>query len=283
MLRQRIITALLMLAVLIPAVLYPSPAPFSAVALVLIACGAWEWALLNQLSVRSARVFGFLCALLCALSWWYGMPQMSLKLVWLIAGSVWVFLAAWLLNAGVPAWAKVPRMLRLSGGFLALWVAWLAVVQARGLGINFLFSVMVLVWAADVFAYFAGRSLGGRFFSRKLAPSISPGKTWEGAFGGLIGVVVCAIAWRQFDVIQTPDSSSLYSRIAGQGTGFMFLALVFMVLMSIVGDLLESLFKRSAGVKDSSGLLPGHGGVLDRIDALLPVLPLAMMLITVWQ
>jgi len=281
MLRQRIVTALLMLAVLIPAVFYPSPSAFAAVALILIACSAWEWALLNQLTAYAALVFGALCASLCALSWWYGVPQMSLGLVWMAIGAAWVLLAAWLLAAGVPAWAKVPRPLRLLGGRLALWATWLSVFQARVLGINFLFSVMVLVWAADVFAYFAGRTLGGRFITRKLAPSISPGKTWEGAIGGLIGVVVCAFLWQRIDANQSPDSLSLYSRMAVHGQVFLLLVLLFMVAMSIVGDLLESLFKRSAGVKDSSGLLPGHGGVLDRIDALLPILPLAMMLATV--
>jgi phosphatidate cytidylyltransferase len=283
MLRQRIVTALLMLAVLIPAVFYPSPSAFAAVALILITCAAWEWALLNQLTPSAALVFGAMCASLCVFSWWYGAPQMSLGLVWMAAGGSWVLLAAWLLAAGVSAWAKVPRAMRLVGGLLALWAAWLAVFQARVLGINFLFSVMVLVWAADVFAYFAGRTLGGRFFYRKLAPSISPGKTWEGALGGVIGVVVCALAWQNFDSYQGQNSLSLYSRIANQGQGFLLLALLFLVAMSIVGDLLESLFKRSAGVKDSSGLLPGHGGVLDRIDALLPILPLAMMLVTVQQ
>jgi phosphatidate cytidylyltransferase len=208
-------------------------------------------------------------------------PQMSLGLVWMATGAAWVLLAVWLLAVGVPAWAKVPRAMRLGGGLLALWAAWLAVVQARMLGINFLFSVMVLVWAADVFAYFAGRTLGGRLFTRKLAPTISPGKTWEGAIGGLIGVVVCAYVWQRLDAHQSMESLSLYSRIADQGQGFLVLVLLFMVAMSIVGDLLESLFKRSAGVKDSSGLLPGHGGVLDRIDALLPILPLAMMFVTV--
>ena len=189
-------------------------------------------------------------------------------------------LGAWLLYVGVNAWVKVPKALRMVGGILALWVAWLAVTKARMMGINFLFSVLVLVWVADIFAYFAGRLLGGRFFHRKLAPSISPGKTWEGVCGGMVGVVLCAFVWRSFDDAAISDQSSLYSRLGAMGSAFMVLAVLFLATMSVVGDLIESLFKRSASVKDSSGLLPGHGGVLDRVDALLPILPLAMMLST---
>jgi phosphatidate cytidylyltransferase len=170
--------------------------------------------------------------------------------------------------------------LRLLGGMFALWVAWVAVSQARIAGINFLFSVLVLVWVADISAYFAGRALGGRFFNRKLAPSISPGKTWEGACGGMLGVVVCSFVWRGLDSSEYMATTSIYTRLADVHPILMVLAVLFLASMSIVGDLVESLFKRSAGVKDSSNLLPGHGGVLDRVDALLPILPLAMMLAT---
>ena len=136
----------------------------------------------------------------------------------------------------------------------------------------------MLVWIADVFAYFAGRALGGRFIKRKLAPSISPGKTWEGAIGGLLGVVVGALAWRAVDAAAGVSDLSIFSRLGSHGTFYLVLCVCFLAVMSVVGDLTESLFKRSAGAKDSSGLLPGHGGVLDRLDALLPTLPLAMLL-----
>jgi phosphatidate cytidylyltransferase len=201
-----------------------------------------------------------------------------LKTLWALTGSMWVIVGVWLLYRGVGVWSQVPQSIRLVGGIFALWAAWLAVAQARLIGINFLFSVLVLVWAADIFAYFAGRALGGRIFSRKLAPTISPGKSWEGAFGGVIGVLACAAAWRILDGSLDLGSASLYTRLASVNNGFMVLAVIFLAAMSVVGDLVESLFKRSAGVKDSSGLLPGHGGVLDRVDALLPILPLAMML-----
>jgi len=165
-------------------------------------------------------------------------------------------------------------------GLLALWGTWVAVAQARAVGINFLLSAMVLVWAADVAAYFAGRGLGGRFFTRKLAITISPGKTWEGVAGGMLGVLCISTAWIQADAHFGWTVTSLHTRLWQQGWWFWLAALVFLTAMSVLGDLIESLIKRSAGFKDSSGLLPGHGGVLDRVDALLPILPLAMMLIS---
>lgn len=278
MLKQRVITALLLLAVLVPSVLYPNPMPFGIVALVLIACGAWEWAKLNQMSQGASVVVGILCAVVCALSWWAGLLAMSLRPVWLLAGLFWVLAGAWLLAKGAVAWNAVPVALRLCGGLAALWVAWLAVMQARILGINFLFSVLVLVWLADIGAYFAGRAFGNRVFARKLAPSISPGKTWEGALGGLVCVVLGAIVWLSLDAQW--QGRSLYTRLHALGWLNLLLGLVFLAAMSVVGDLVESLFKRAAGVKDSSALLPGHGGVLDRLDALLPTVPLALMLVS---
>ncbi len=178
-------------------------------------------------------------------------------------------------------WPRVPRALRLAGGVLALWLAWLAMAQARRIGVNFLLSVLVLVWAADIFAYFSGRALGGRLTGgRKLAPAISPGKSWEGVWGGMLGVLGVAALWVWLDGAHATGSASLYTRLHQGGWWLLVLGAVFLSAMSVVGDLAESLVKRSAGVKDSSRLLPGHGGVLDRIDALLPALPLAMMLVS---
>lgn len=278
MLKQRIITALLLLAVLLPAVFYPAGEAFAVIAVILIAAGAWEWARMNQCDAFGSLMAGAVCAAMCLGSWYFGLLYSPLKMLWILTGGAWVVMGAWLLYRGVEAWSKVPQFLRLSGGVFALWVAWLSVVQARLIGINFLFSVLVLVWVADIFAYFAGRAFGGHVFSRKLAPSISPGKTWEGACGGLLGVVACAFLWRAADASLDLGATSIYTRLFQVNIGFMVVAVVFLAAMSVVGDLVESLFKRSAGVKDSSGLLPGHGGVLDRIDALLPILPLTMML-----
>jgi phosphatidate cytidylyltransferase len=278
MLKQRIITAAILLAILLPALFWPSPAPFAVVTLVLIAAAAWEWGRLNGLQQGASVAVALACLLACAASWHFGLLAQPLAVLWIVAGGLWVLVGAWLLKAGVAGWPSIPQPLRLAGGGLALWLTWLAVAQARAIGVNFLLSILVLVWAADIFAYFAGRTFGLKFTKRKLAPGISPGKSWEGVWGGMLGVIVLALAWTFADNHYQASVPSLYSRLAAQGWWLLALAAFFLAAMSVVGDLAESLVKRSAGVKDSSGLLPGHGGVLDRVDALLPTLPLAMML-----
>ncbi len=280
MLKQRVITALVLLAILLPALFWPSPVPFIAVALAMMAAGAWEWGRLNGLAQAGSIAVALACVALCSASWYLGLATRPLPLVWSIAGGLWVLAGGWLLRVGVAGWPRVPRALRLTGGVLALWVAWLAVAQAGIVGINFLLSVLVLVWMADIAAYAAGRTFGLKFTKRKLAPAISPGKSWEGAWGGMVGVLVLAIAWALADRAAGATVPSLYSQLAVPGWWFLVIAALFLAAMSVVGDLVESLVKRSAGAKDSSGLLPGHGGVLDRVDALLPTLPLAMMLAT---
>lgn len=278
MLKQRVITALVLLLILLPALFYRSPVPFSAVAMVLIAAGAWEWGRLNGYGQGASLLCGLACVTACAAAWWLGLLEQSLAMLWIAAGAAWVLAGSWALHRGVSAWSAHPRLIRLVCGLVALWLAWLAVAQARLIGINFLLSILVLVWVADIFAYFAGRTFGGRFSRSKLAPSISPGKSWEGVWGGMAGVVALALIWRWADTAWDAPVPSLYSHLGLKGTWLLLIAAVFLAAMSVVGDLFESLVKRSAGVKDSSGLLPGHGGVLDRVDALLPTLPLAMML-----
>jgi phosphatidate cytidylyltransferase len=280
MLKQRIITAVVLLAILLPALFYPSPVPFAAVTLVLIAAGAWEWGRLNGLGQTGSLVLGFVCLLMCAASWQAGLIDRSLPVLWTVAGPAWVLAGAWMLRGGVAGWPRIPQAVRLVFGLLALWVAWLAVAQARAIGVNFLLSILVLVWVADVFAYFAGRTFGLKFTKNKLAPAISPGKSWEGVWGGMLGVVLLGICWVLADVRLEVQVPSLYTRLAYHGWWLLLVGVLFMAAMSVVGDLVESLIKRSAGAKDSSNLLPGHGGVLDRVDALLPTLPLAMMLAT---
>ncbi|MFZ2393563.1 MAG: phosphatidate cytidylyltransferase [Rhodoferax sp.] len=280
MLKQRVITAVLLLLVLLPALFYREAAPFNVLALAFIAAAAWEWARLNGYDLPGSYLVGALCAALCAGLWWAGWLGQSLPQVWLLTGALWVLLGSWILRAGVPAWGQFKRSLRLLVGLLALVVTWLAVAQAKLIGTNFLLSVFALVWVADMGAYFAGRTWGGRMVARKLAASISPGKSWEGVWGGMVAVLLLAWAWTRFDVWAQPAVPSLYGHLAERGPVFVVIACLFLAAMSVVGDLVESLVKRSAGVKDSSKLLPGHGGVLDRVDALLPSLPLAMMLYT---
>lgn len=278
MLKQRVITAVVMLLILLPALFYRTAMPFCMVAMVLIGIAAWEWARLNGHGQTHSLLTGLFCLLLCATSWWLGLLEQSLAWLWILAGIGWVIAGAWVLYRGVAAWRGYPRTLRQFAGLMALWLAWLAVAQARHIGVNFLLSILLLVWVADIFAYFAGRALGGRFSRGKLAPSISPGKSWEGVWGGMVGVLVLALGWQLADRVFATTVPSLFSRLGSHEAWLSLVCALFLAAMSVIGDLFESLVKRSAGVKDSSGLLPGHGGVLDRVDALLPTLPLAMML-----
>lgn len=278
MLKQRIITALVLLALLVPVVTYPDHRLFAAVALLFIACAAWELGRLCGLGGAGAVATGVVTVVLGCSLWATGALVTPLTTIWLLACGLWVLFSAWLLRLGAPAWLAVPQGVRVVGGMLALLMAWLAVSRAHAMGLNFLFSVLFLVWAADVGAYFAGRGFGGRLFNRKLAPSISPGKTWEGVLGGMCTVLLVAVCWQWGEARYEWGAPSLYVRLAAPGWLFFGVSLLFLVTMSVVGDLVESLLKRSVGAKDSSSLLPGHGGVLDRIDALLPVLPIAMLL-----
>jgi phosphatidate cytidylyltransferase len=278
MLKQRVITALVMMLVLLPALFYPSPVPFCGIAVLMLGAAAWEWGRLVGCGPLASVGAGVLCAGMNLASWYAGWLDQRMPMLWGVVGGLWVLLGAAVLRGGVADWSAVPRAARLLGGLVALWLAWLAVAQARVVGVNFLLSVMSLVWAADISAYFAGRAWGGRFSRAKLAPSISPGKSWEGVWGGMVGVLVLAGVWLWADHASGVAVPSLYSLVYARAWWLLPITMLFMAAMSVVGDLVESLIKRSAGVKDSSGLLPGHGGVLDRLDALLPTLPLAMML-----
>lgn len=228
---------------------------------------------MNALSGRNALMVGGMLGGLLLLFWWMGGLDRSWPAVWWGAACVWLLLSMSMLRRGVVGWQQWPVALRLSGGLLVLACAWLALVQARQEGLVFLLSVLTLVWAADIAAYAGGRAFG----RRKLAPTLSPGKSWEGVLSGLLGVFLLALFWLWFDLRYPSGAPSLFSRLWQAGPVWAALALLMLTAASVVGDLLESLVKRGAGMKDSSQLLPGHGGVLDRVDALLPVLPVAML------
>jgi phosphatidate cytidylyltransferase len=276
MLKQRVITALLLLAVLLPALFYPSPEPFCALTLLLIVGAGWEWGRLNGCGPAAAVGMGVLLGAVLSLAWWRLGLESSPPWLWHISGAAWVLVSVVLLSRGVPGWVTVPKGLRLWLGWGLIGLAWWAMAQARYIGTGMLLSIFVLVWMADIAAYFGGKAFG----RRKLAPNISPGKSWAGVYSGGLGVLLLAAVWVWVERHWGWSGASLYGRLWAMGPGVAFLSLVFLTTMSVTGDLLESLVKRSAGVKDSSGLLPGHGGVLDRVDALLPVLPLAMMLVS---
>lgn len=279
MLRQRIVTALILVGIMFAALAAPSPWPFALVTLALLAAGAWEWGRLNGAAAIVSWLLGALMLLAGVGAVAGGLAHASLGGVWWLAVAVWTLGGALVLKRGVPAWPLAPRALRWVLGLALLMLAWAALIEARSVGINFMLSMLCVVWMADVAAYFGGKAFG----RHKLAPAISPGKSWEGVWSGMAGVLVLALVWMALDRRFGFDGPSLYTRLV-QMHGWLVtvLALLALCMLSVVGDLIESLVKRAAGAKDSSQLLPGHGGVLDRVDALLPVMPavLALMSLT---
>jgi len=278
MLKQRVITALILVAFLLPALAAPQVWPFAMLSLLLIGAAGWEWARLNAVTGAPAVALGLVLAAFCGAALWAGWGEKPPGMIWWAAVLVWVLGGAYAIRGGPTAWPQIPQPVRLVLGLALLWTAWLALTAAKTIGVNFILSTFCLVWAADIAAYFGGRALG----KRKLALAISPGKSWEGVWSGMLGALVLVAFWLWLDTAFKMDSLSIYTRLHDRfGAIGLVLVVVFLCAMSVVGDLFESLVKRSAGAKDSSALLPGHGGVLDRVDALLPVFPIAMALVTV--
>lgn len=275
MLRTRIITALVLVVPFLLSLTTVALWPFALFTLVFIAAAGWEWGRLNQapgaVAVGMALALAAACAAAYAADWMTDTPAAA----WWLACAVWLAGGLVALKSGPSQWPHLPRVARWVIGLVALWAAWLAMGRARAVGINFMLSVFCLVWMADVAAYFGGKAWG----RRKLAPSISPGKSWEGVWSGMAGVLALALLWQWIDRTFPVDGPSLYTHLATHvGAVATVMTLLALSAVSVVGDLVESLVKRAAGMKDSSRLLPGHGGVLDRIDALLPVFPVALAL-----
>ncbi|HEX5638224.1 MAG TPA: phosphatidate cytidylyltransferase [Burkholderiaceae bacterium] len=270
MLKQRVITAVVLLVLLVGALAWSALA-FELLATVIVAAALGEWMQLvgwpRAVAVVGAAVFGIvlLFIALAAPAW----VEWALLPLAVLATIVWGALAMLLLQADAMA-LRLPRGASTGLAVVLTAAAWVALVHFLLEGVAVLFSVLVIVWLADTAAYFAGRAFG----RRKLAPHISPGKTWAGVVGAIVAVIAVALIARQV----APDVRLLSNLLlANLGVaGAILLAAV--VMVSIAGDLFESLLKRQAGVKDSSRLLPGHGGFYDRVDALLPALPLAALL-----
>jgi len=276
MLAQRVATALVLLALWLPTLWMHDPWPFMGLTLILVSAAAWEWARLNGVVAGGAWgivVVLVLTCLLLALTPAFGETGAA----WWFAAAAWLVGGISVLRLGPDGWGRLPRLPRVVVGLLMLGVAWWALAQARIVGVNYLLSVLCVVWMADIAAYFGGRAFG----RRKLAPTISPGKSWEGVLSGMLGVLLLAALWMAFDARVATDSASLFTQLKQRfGAPAMAVSVLCLVGLSVVGDLFESLVKRAVGAKDSSALLPGHGGVLDRIDALLPVLPCALAITT---
>ncbi|HVW49154.1 MAG TPA: phosphatidate cytidylyltransferase [Trinickia sp.] len=272
MLKTRVITAVVLLAVLLPVTLFAPVAAFGALIAVALVLGAWEWARLLKLPGLAPVGYAVLAALALAASTRLGIGVRAARPLFEAAGVFWILAGPFVLIRKPTLAHGAWRLFLILAGLVVLVACWHALVAARALGVAFVLSVLVVVWLADIGAYFAGKAFG----KHKLAPAISPGKTWEGALGGWLAVMIVAVAVMASHAFAPTLVSQLALRVGAART---LLALTVLVAFSIVGDLFESMLKRQAGVKDSSALLPGHGGVLDRIDALLPVLPLAMLLI----
>ncbi|CAM2145848.1 phosphatidate cytidylyltransferase [Pararobbsia alpina] len=271
MLKTRVITAVILLAVLVPVTLFAPVAGFGAMMAFAVVFAAWEWARLLRIKgfgpVLYAAVVG---AILVGTTAHFGLNMPGL---YLAAAIFWVLIGPFALIRKPELAAGAWRVFLLLAGIVVMLGAWHAVVQARTIGVVFVLSLMAIVWVADIGAYFAGKAFG----RHKLAPSVSPGKTWEGAIGALVLTLIFAAVMHSLRAAQ-PNFFTVDAAL--YGTARMLVWVACLVAFSVLGDLFESLLKRQAGVKDSSGLLPGHGGVLDRIDAMLPVLPLAMLLLT---
>ena len=271
MLKTRIVTAALLFSAFFPALFFLPPLGWIAVATLVAAVAAWEWGALMGLSQVSRIVIAlgasFVCTVVSVIApAALGIEGDFVAAAWSLGS--WFYIPAavfWLL--GVPCWMyhrwQLPKNVGgLLVGAVVILPTWLALIQLRQAGAMALLAIMAVVWLADIGAYVFGRSFG----RHKLAPSISPGKTWEGAVGGSFVVVVYGLLLFYW----SPGSFAIHNAALP-------VILVLLTIISVVGDLFESLLKRQIGLKDSSNVLPGHGGVLDRIDSLTSTLPLVAL------
>ena len=272
MLKTRVITALVLLAVLLPVMYSGSVLAFTLVATLFFGAAMWE----------SQRLFKKPAPLLMAFVWSALFAYLSFydvvfskTLLFTLCVAFWVFRLTPALAFGLPMMNGLSNGLLSSLYGAAIFGCFVAMSALFGHSPLFLLSVMVIVWVADIGAYFSGKTFG----KRKLAPTISPGKSWEGAIGGWFFVLILGAASTFFPLLADTFASKMLAAIGWIG---LVAVLTLISTASVIGDLFESLLKRRAEVKDSSALLPGHGGVLDRIDALIPVLPLAALLDFWW-
>ena len=258
--KQRVVTGLALGGIFLAALLgLPTPA-WAAVILAIVALGAWEWAGLLKFAPRTRLSYALITALATL-----ALSSVPKELIATLAAVFWLVLAPLWLARGWP----VP------GGFGGALLGWLllaptgyAAVSLHSTSPLLLLACILLAVIADSAAYFSGR----RFGRHKLAPRISPGKSWEGALGAALAVALYALAVAVFAVRETFDRSALLLGYA-----------LILFVASVLGDLFESHAKRQAGIKDSGNWLPGHGGVLDRIDSLTAVLPLALFFLVLWK
>ena len=275
MLKTRVITALVIMPIILIALfLFPDWAwGLFTLGIAIVAC--WEWSRFCKLSATAVRIY-LVCSLaLCVLVFLVyhhgqlnGTSFASLAFAGFAVAAVFWLLAApaWLLKL----WRPEAGWLLALTGWIVVFPAWLALLFLHGISPWLLLSFAAIVWVADISAYFVGK----RFGKNKLAPAISPGKTIEGALGGIVGVAVYFFLW-QLLLANTYIGLHAWAQDMLSNALVLFVFFAFLAVVSVIGDLFESWMKRGAGLKDSSNLLPGHGGILDRVDALTSTLPLA--------
>ena len=270
MLATRILTAVVLIPAVLAALFLLPPLGWGAVALAIIALGGVEWARLvgmsapaRNLFVAAIAVIGVALLVAPAAQFARGWPHAIVVAVCGIASLFWIFVAVpWVIKR----WPTQRKAVMAIVGIVVLLGAWVAIVQLQARSPWLVLAAMAIVWIADTAAYFAGRAFG----KHKLAPAVSPGKSWEGVYGAWVAVAVYAALLVRF----APDAGFRFD-VTTLAIAAWIAFVVALAAISVVGDLFESLLKRHAGVKDSGTLLPGHGGVLDRVDALLAAMPIA--------
>ncbi len=269
MLKTRILTAVIILPLFLAALFYLQDIFWATLLLVLTIIGSREWSNLSKFSVRNTTLYMVLTTLiggelLFLLSEAIKVDPYTSDFLWIYVVSVFFWIV------GVPLFLK--QFLVIKNPILLMFIGWLvlmpiclALYQLRAISPALLLGFMVTIWISDTAAYFAGRAWG----KHKLAAIISPGKTWEGVAGALVAVLLYGLIWDYM----VAEASLMTMLIP---------LLLLMAVLGIIGDLFESLIKRQAGMKDSGNILPGHGGILDRIDALTSTLPLAILALLIF-
>ena len=276
MLKTRIITALVILPIVFVALFYFPNWAWDVFTLGIALVGCWEWNRFCQFPPFAKRVYFAVSLALCAGIFvvyldrsWVDFDRLAC-LAFSIAAVFWLLVVPlWLGNNWRPHGSH-GFVIAAVAGWVVILPTWLAFLALHDLGPWMLLTFALIVWVADIAAYFVGKAFG----KHKLAPSISPGKTIEGAAGAMVGVAVYFFVWQSFAALAVARGDDWARELFSHGW-VLFGMFVLLGLMSILGDLFESWMKRGANMKDSSNLLPGHGGVLDRIDALTSTLPLA--------
>lgn len=271
MLRWRVLTAAVLAPAVLLAIWYWPPHLLAALFAVIVVLAGWEWTQLMKAPAPLQALLASAFAAVVVFGWWVLATPGGALAALTLAAAWWILASAWTVRVGLGAPLRIEgTAVWIAVGLLVLWPAWLGLVYLHGHlpdGPVWVVFLLLLVWGADTGAYFAGRAWG----RHRLAPRISPGKTWEGVIGGAVAALVVGlgfVAW--MDPVRP-------------AWPILALLAAVVIAVSVLGDLFESLLKRQQGVKDSGALLPGHGGLLDRVDSLTAAAPVMAAGLAWWQ